>query len=253
MRDLDNLNWRIAPMAVFDCETTGVNPFKDRVVQFAGLVVKQHMGEVEILDSINLLINPQMEIPEGASNVHGITNEDVDDKPIFCEVLPEIKEFFSQAVCYAGYNIHGFDLPLVQNEYNRCGEHLDSKFWLDAILWYREYKGRFSRTTLNDAAKSFGAHRVSRVMYGDGKLHDAMVDIEVTADVIKKMGERKISSWTLLDMQEDQAKILERQLEYLDNKYGRQVRFTFVPGETDPGDEHEVELAFTEGGKKYWK
>lgn len=240
MENLDNVNWRIAPMAIFDCETTGVNPFVDRVVQFAGLIVKQHMGEVKIIDSLNLLINPEMDIPLGASNVHGIFDEDVEDAPTFCQALPQIKEFFNQAVCYAGYNIHSFDLPLVQSEYKRCGEHLDAKFWLDAILWYREYKGRFSRTALTDAAKSFGAHRVSRVMYGDGKMHDAMVDIEVTADVIQKMGASKISSWTLLDLQENQEKILKKQLEYLDNKYGRQVRFSFVPGQTEVGDEHEV-------------
>ena len=63
----------------FDLETTGLDVSKERIVQLA--VVKINIsGERE---EKKVLVNPTIPIPKEASDVHGITDEMVKDKPVF--------------------------------------------------------------------------------------------------------------------------------------------------------------------------
>lgn len=61
--------WTDGPVYGFDVESTGVDVFTDRIV--TATVVKVQAGEV--LDKRTWLINPGVEIPEGATAIHGIT------------------------------------------------------------------------------------------------------------------------------------------------------------------------------------
>lgn len=65
------MTWDTGTFYSFDTETSGVNVFTDRIVSAA--VVKITDGQV-VADR-TWLLNPQIEIPEAAINVHGITNE----------------------------------------------------------------------------------------------------------------------------------------------------------------------------------
>jgi DNA polymerase-3 subunit epsilon len=74
-----------ALLAIFDTETTGINPeLGDEVVQLASLV--QHEEDFHV-DSFVSLANPGRPIPEGASNVHGIYDHQVADAPPSREVV----------------------------------------------------------------------------------------------------------------------------------------------------------------------
>lgn len=63
--------WLDLPWTILDFESTGVNLENDRAVQAA--VVRIHAGKVE--RAVSQIINPGIEIPQGAIDVHGITNE----------------------------------------------------------------------------------------------------------------------------------------------------------------------------------
>lgn len=63
-------HWRNAPMTSFDLETTGVDVTKDRVVTATVLHVVGKERGVR-----NWLIDPGVEIPEGAAKIHGVTTE----------------------------------------------------------------------------------------------------------------------------------------------------------------------------------
>lgn len=65
------MSWRTATVYGFDVESTGVDVFTDRIV--TATVVKVTAGQVE--DSRTWLLDPGVEIPEGATAVHGITTE----------------------------------------------------------------------------------------------------------------------------------------------------------------------------------
>ncbi len=111
---------------VFDTETTGFSTRgginADRVVEF---------GAVEIIDDVitgntlRFLINPERPIPAATTAVHGITDKDVADAPIFKQVLPEILDFIRGATLVA-HNAD-FDIGMLSNEM-KIAEHPET-FW----------------------------------------------------------------------------------------------------------------------------
>jgi len=100
----------------FDLETTGVSTNNDRIVQVA-LIGAEANGETVHYD---VLINPQRPIPSGASRVHGIYDSRVRSEPVFKHYASELFDLMDGAVI-VGHNARRFDMPLLQNEYYRCG------------------------------------------------------------------------------------------------------------------------------------
>lgn len=63
---------QVIELAVFDLETTGVDPNSDRIVTaFFGVLD----GDGELTVSREWIVDPGVPIPPGASNVHGWTAE----------------------------------------------------------------------------------------------------------------------------------------------------------------------------------
>ena len=100
----------------FDLETTGVSTNNDRIVQVA-LIGAQADGSSVHYD---VLVNPQRPIPGGASRVHGIYDSKVKSEPVFKHYAAELFELMDGAVI-VGHNARRFDMPLLDNEYYRCG------------------------------------------------------------------------------------------------------------------------------------
>lgn len=109
------------PIVFFDLETTGTDRSKDKIVEISLLKIFP-TGEKE---SYTYLINPEMPIPEEASNVHGITNEDVKNSPTFCQKSEFISQFISGSDL-AGFNIDNFDTPILIRQLQECGKSLSS-------------------------------------------------------------------------------------------------------------------------------
>lgn len=110
------------PIAFFDLETTGVNTVTDRIVEIAILKIHPNGNE----ESMTLRINPQQTIPQEASNIHGITDEDVKDCPTFKEVGKKIATLI-EGTDLAGFNSNRFDIPLLAEEFLRAGIDIDMK------------------------------------------------------------------------------------------------------------------------------
>jgi DNA polymerase-3 subunit epsilon len=104
------------PLIFFDVETTGTNKTSDRIIEIAAIKYFPN-GETE---EINQRINPQISIPAEASSIHGITNEDVADKPSFGSYSDFLYNFILGSDL-AGYNIMDFDVPLLAEEFIRAG------------------------------------------------------------------------------------------------------------------------------------
>ena len=109
------------PLVVFDIESTGVVPQRDRIVEIAVLKV---MPDGTTRNTVRR-INPQMPIPHAASAIHGITDEDVADCPTFADIAEKLLNYI-EGCDLAGYNISGFDVPLLETEFKRCGLDLDT-------------------------------------------------------------------------------------------------------------------------------
>ena len=109
------MNRPISRQVALDLETTGLTA-GNRIIE---------IGCVEIVDrsltgrQYQSYINPDREIEEGARRVHGITSEQLVDKPKFPEVLDAVLEFVKDAEVL----IHNaeFDLGFLNHEMEQAG------------------------------------------------------------------------------------------------------------------------------------
>jgi len=110
------------PIVFFDLETTGINIATDKIVEIAILKVFPNGNK----ESKTWLVNPEIEIPQGSIDVHGITNEKVANEPTFKELAPKINEMIADSDL-AGFNSNRFDIPLLAEELMRAGIDFDMK------------------------------------------------------------------------------------------------------------------------------
>lgn len=67
-----------------------------------------------------------MHIPEEATAIHGITDEDVKDCPTFAQVAKSLEQFI-RGCDFGGFNSNRFDLPVLVEEFLRAGVDVDFK------------------------------------------------------------------------------------------------------------------------------
>lgn len=124
------------PIVFFDLETTGINVSSDRIVEITYLKVEPNGNKT----SKTLRINPQMHIPEQASAVHGIYDQDVADCPAFRQVAASIAKDI-EGCDLAGYNSINFDIPLLVEEFLRADVDIDlkkRKFVDVMVIFYKQ-------------------------------------------------------------------------------------------------------------------
>ena len=110
------------PLVFLDLETTGIKVATDRIVELCFLRINAD-GSQKIK---TLRINPGIPIPPEATEIHGITDEDVKASPKFAQVAHELAEFIDNSDI-AGYNSNHFDIPLLVEEFLRAGVDLELK------------------------------------------------------------------------------------------------------------------------------
>ena len=159
------------PIIFFDLETTGTDITKDRIVEICYIKVTPDGKEVEYTKRIN----PGMHIPETASAVHGIYDEDVRDCPMFKDVAREIANEF-EGCDIAGFNSNRFDLPLLAEEFLRAQVDIDLTR-MKAIDVQVLYHKREPRTL--SAAYKFYCGKVLE------DAHSALADTRATYEVLK--------------------------------------------------------------------
>ena len=106
------MNLKISkPICFFDLETTGINISLDRIVEISILKVFPNVNK----ESKTWLVNPGIPIPLEVSNIHGITNDTVKNKPSFKSIASDVKSML-QNCDLAGFNSNKFDIPLLAEE-----------------------------------------------------------------------------------------------------------------------------------------
>ena len=164
---------------ILDTETTGLETAAGhRVIE---------IGCVELIDRrlsgnhFHQYLNPQREIEDGALEVHGISNEFLQDKPLFTDVVSEFLEFIEGAELI----IHNapFDVGFLDNElallqrHDRLEDHVSV---LDTLELARDlHPGQ--RNSLDALCKRYEVDNSSRT------LHGALLDAEILADVYLAM------------------------------------------------------------------
>ncbi len=163
-------------LCVFDLETTGLQVTKDRIVQIAALKIHPDGTEEEL----NLVVNPEMEIPQEVIDIHGITNEMAIKAPTFRALAEQIKSFFGDSDL-AGYNSNKFDIPVLAEEFLRVGIEFDltQRAFIDVQNIFHKMEQR----TLVAAYKFYCQKNLENA-------HDAMHDTKATWEVLEKQIEK---------------------------------------------------------------
>ena len=164
------------PIVFLDLETTGINVVTDRIVEIALLKIFPDGHEEEKFQRIN----PGIPIPEQASAIHGIYDEDVKDAPHFKEVA-RIYAKFIEGCDLAGFNSTRFDIPLLSEEFLRVDVDVDFKKhkFVDVQIIFH----RMEKRTLAAAYKFY-------LMQDLENAHSAMADTKATYEVLKAQLDR---------------------------------------------------------------
>lgn len=127
------------PLIVFDLETTGLKKLTDRILSFSAVKVTYDGISFREVNRINQFINPEMQIPQEVSNINGITNEMVADKPTEDEAAEIIRGFIGENSIIAGYNSKNFDEGFVDAMYQRVfGENFSYDLHTDVFPMAKE-------------------------------------------------------------------------------------------------------------------
>ena len=116
----DEEPWENRPYVALDVETTGLNATVGNIVEIA--LVRFHFdaeGALSEEDRLSTLINPSRSIPSQASRIHGITDADVMNAPLFKDVATKIVDTCHQRVI-VGHNVL-FDIGFVEKEFAEIG------------------------------------------------------------------------------------------------------------------------------------
>lgn len=161
------------PICFLDFESTGTSVTKDKIVQIAIVKVSENL---EIIDECkNYYINPEIPIPAEATAVHGITDEMVKEKPTFKAYAKGFYEYL-EGCSIGGYNSNRFDIPLLSEEFARCGIHwpLQQTNFVDAYTIAAEKEKR----NLAWAYQFYCGMQIEDA-------HNAQADIMATLEVFK--------------------------------------------------------------------
>lgn len=115
------MNWHLGPLAAFDTETTGTDPERDRIVTAAISLVGANVESRHR----DWLIDPGIEIPAGATAVHGIGTEQARAEgmhPRFAieEITSILASHLRQGTPIVAFNAR-FDLTILDREARRHG------------------------------------------------------------------------------------------------------------------------------------
>ena len=197
---------------VYDFETTSANPYTTQPVQIAAVAIHGRKLEIKQGSEFQTLIKPEFNIAkckklgvdpleDGAVAVHGKTEEILKDAPSAESAWKNFTDYVNQynfkggnwgAPISVGYNIRGFDSIIV----NRLCTQKPYKF--GPIDEKRGEQNLFNRIHLidmldfmfalfenNKDVNSLSADNLVRgyMGYSEGKAHDAMSDVIVTAEL----------------------------------------------------------------------
>lgn len=166
----------------FDVETTGVNIKNDRIVELSATKYTKQGTK----DIIHYYIKPgDIIIPDDAIAIHGITNEFIQDKPLFGDICDDLYVFF-KGCDLGGYNIVKLDIPILFEEFTRCNKVLN----VFGINIYDSFNllNKYESRKLSDVYQRFFDK-------GFDNVHTASSDVDACIEVFNE----QINRYDLLD------------------------------------------------------
>jgi DNA polymerase-3 subunit epsilon len=164
---------------ILDTETTGLNAkLGDRVIEIGCIEMRSR----RVTDNrFHRYVNPERKSEEGATRVHGISDEFLADKPKFAEIAQEFVDYIRGAeiiIHNAGFDVEFLDLELERAGLGKLAEHAAGV--VDSLAMARElHPGK--RNSLDALCERYAVDNAHRT------LHGALLDARLLAEVYLAM------------------------------------------------------------------
>lgn len=168
---------------VLDTETTGLDPKSGhRIVEIGCVELVNHSATGNYLHEY---INPERDMPDEAYRVHGLSNDFLEDKPLFSDIADKFIDFIGEAPLV----IHNaeFDMRFINAELEAAGRPpLPMTRSIDTVaMARRRFPG--AQASLDALCKRFGIDNSARTKHG------ALLDSELLAEVyLELLGGKQI-------------------------------------------------------------
>ena len=198
---------------ILDTETTGLEVKQGhRVIEIGAVLLNDRKKSEE---HFHTYLNPSRLIDEEATKVHGITNQDLEDKPYFDEIAEEFIQFVEGSTLV----IHNapFDLGFLNTELNMSSSSYPKLEEIcdieDSLLIARnKYPGQ--RNSLDALANRYSISGYDRTFHG------ALLDANILADVYMQLtgGQSKFEFMTDLSLSENKKSSISKNIDINNEK-----------------------------------
>lgn len=186
--------WKDARIVMLDVETTGIKTEEGHRVIEVGLCVVENR---ELKGSWSQLLDPGPEhqtLHPKITEITGLTIEDLRGKPAFESISDKLGELIDKSFALAAYNAT-FDEGFYRMEFHKAGKELPQRYWLDPLVWVRNYDGSGANKLGEVAARnnitSDGAHRAKA---------DSVMAAKVMLKYMERLPEEFVSVMQLQDI-----------------------------------------------------
>jgi DNA polymerase-3 subunit epsilon len=158
---------------VLDTETTGLDPATgDRVLEVAAVEL---VNLVPTGRHYHVLIDPERDIPEEATRVHGFTRDMLVGKPKFPEILPGLLDFLGEDPVVAHNAV--FDFNFLDHEFKRAGAAPIPRTRMVDTLVLAKKRFPGLPNSLDALCRRYGIDNSMRTS------HNALLDVQLLAQV----------------------------------------------------------------------
>ena len=170
-----NIPLNHAKYVVLDLETTGLNCYYDRIIEFGAVRVENGI----VTETIDLLINPQIPLPKKIVEITSITDKMLEKQPTIEEAIPRILSFIGDAILVT-HNAD-FDFSFLQHAIRRCGLQEMSNPVIDTLSLSRYLFPESRYHSLGSLCRNM------EVTYDEESAHRADYDARVLNEVWQPM------------------------------------------------------------------
>ncbi len=170
-------------IVIYDTETTGLNPLKEKIIEFSFTKLINNSGST-------FLINPEKDIHEKITEINGITNDMVKNCKKFEDIVDNLEKDIEcknkdDKTYLIAHNNTNFDEPFLKEEYRRIRREVPTNYiFIDTLPISRELlKNKVENHQLQTLKKYFN------IEVDDNIAHTAKADVFVLAEVWEKLKE----------------------------------------------------------------
>lgn len=175
-----------AKYVVLDLETTGLSSRYDSIIEFGAVRVEHGL----VTSHFDVLINPGFSIPRHITEITGINDDMLKDKPTIGEAIKDILEFLDDAILVT-HNAE-FDISFLQESLVKLGLPPLKNSTIDTLSLSRFLFPDSKRHTLGALCRNL------EVNYDEEQAHRADYDAQVLNDVLQPMISRLIRQYNIL-------------------------------------------------------